>query len=299
MELRQIEFFLQLYKDRNITVASHNLYISQQGMSKSIANLEKEVGFPLFKRSVSGVEPTAEAGELYIYFRTVMESYTGLQKKIKDIENRDRGVLNIVWPEFFALACEKEEYATFSGENPDIEIYTMEEKEETGLHFLREGLADVAFIFAPIPKDLKSHIIVGREPLCAFINHKHPLAEKEDINLEDLTENILLFSRSNNIIKKNVLKKAREEAGIELELQDIPYAQMLHTVYTKEFVGLAPASVFRYMDFPELICKPIKYKGEDFYTVECHLVTVKQDNYKTEVEKYIAYEKKTHGGKYS
>ena len=61
MELRQIEFFLQLYKDRNITVASQNLYISQQGMSKSIANLEKEVGFPLFKRSVSGVKPTAEA----------------------------------------------------------------------------------------------------------------------------------------------------------------------------------------------------------------------------------------------
>ena len=56
MELRQIEFFLQLYKDRNITVASQNLYISQQGMSKSIANLEKEVGFPLFKRSVSGVK---------------------------------------------------------------------------------------------------------------------------------------------------------------------------------------------------------------------------------------------------
>ena len=65
MELRQIEFFLQLYKDRNITVASQNLYISQQGMSKSIANLEKEVGFPLFKRSLSGVKPTANHAGSY------------------------------------------------------------------------------------------------------------------------------------------------------------------------------------------------------------------------------------------
>ena len=117
MKLRQIEFFLQLYKDRNITVASQNLYISQQGMSKSIANLEKEVGFPLFKRSVSGVKPTAEAGELYSYFCTVMKSYAGLQKKVNDIEMRKNGVLSIVWPEFFALSCEKEEYATFSGQN--------------------------------------------------------------------------------------------------------------------------------------------------------------------------------------
>lgn len=37
--------FLQLYKDRNVTVASQNLYISQQGMSKSIANLERRLAF--------------------------------------------------------------------------------------------------------------------------------------------------------------------------------------------------------------------------------------------------------------
>ena len=139
MELRQIEFFLQLYKDRNITVASQNLYISQQGMSKSIANLEKEVGFPLFKRSVSGVKPTAEAGELYSYFRTVMKSYAGLQKKVNDIEMRKNGVLSIVWPEFFALSCEKEEYATFSGQNR-ISLPSQSTAPEESLASLQERL---------------------------------------------------------------------------------------------------------------------------------------------------------------
>lgn len=217
MELRQIEFFLQLYKDRNITVASQNLYISQQGMSKSIANLEKEVGFPLFKRSVSGVKPTAEAGELYSYFRTVMKSYAGLQKKVNDIEMRKNSVLSIVWPEFFALSCEKEEYATFSGQNPGIEISVMEESEEMGIHLLREGLADVAFMYAPIPKDLESHVIIEREPLCAVIKRENPLAEKENIDIEDLVEYALIFSSGNNITRKNIIKKAKETAGEELE----------------------------------------------------------------------------------
>ena len=89
MELRQIEFFLQLYKDRNVTVASQNLYISQQGMSKSIANLEKEIGFPLFKRSVSGVGPTTEARELHIYLVTMkQENYKGETEKYIDYEKR-------------------------------------------------------------------------------------------------------------------------------------------------------------------------------------------------------------------
>lgn len=294
MELRQIEFFLQLYKDRNITVASQNLYISQQGMSKSIANLEKEVGFPLFKRSVSGVEPTVEAEELYMYFRTVMEGYSNLQKKVKDIENRKKGVLNIIWPEFFALSCDKEEYATFSGQNPGMQIYVMEEGEETLLHFLREGLADVAFMFAPIPKDLESHVIVEREPLCAFIKKENPLAEKEEITLKDLIGNLLTFSSGNNITRKNIVKKAIKEAGIELELLPIPYTQMLHMVYTDNCIALAPANVFRYITFPELVCKPVKFKKKNFYELECHLVTVKKDNYKVEIERYIAHEKESY-----
>lgn len=263
-------------------------------MSKSIANLEKEVGFPLFHRSVAGVKPTTEARELYLYFRTVFKGYEGLKKKIKNIGNQTQGILNIIWPEFFALTCDKKEYAMFSEKNPEIKIYTMEEKEETVLHFLREGLADAAFMYAPIPKDLRAHTLVGKEPLCALINQNHSLANKEEVTLENLADNTLLFSKGNAITAKNVIKKAKELSGMNLEFEEIPYALMLHTVYTKEFVALAPASVFRYMNFPELVCKPVKYNGEDFYTLECYLVTLKQENYRSEVEKYITYEKMLH-----
>ena len=61
MELRQIQYFIQLYKDKNITKASKNLFISQQGLSKSINKLEDELGFFLFERSSSGVIPTEKA----------------------------------------------------------------------------------------------------------------------------------------------------------------------------------------------------------------------------------------------
>ena len=40
---------------------------------------------------------------------------------------------------------------------------------------------DVAFMYAPIPKDLESHVIVEKEPLCAVIKRENPLAEKENI----------------------------------------------------------------------------------------------------------------------
>ena len=93
----------------------------------------------------------------------------------------------------------------------------MEKSEEMGIHLLREGLADVAFMYAPIPKDLESHVIIEREPLCAVIKRENPLAEKENIDIEDLVEYALIFSSGNNITRKNIIKKAKETAGEELE----------------------------------------------------------------------------------
>ena len=77
-------------------------------------------------------------------------------------------------------------------------------------------------------KDLKSHVLVGKEPLCAFMNRDHLLADKEEIYLEDLIPYTLLFPRGNAITKKNVLKNAKEKAGIELRLEEIPYSLILH-----------------------------------------------------------------------
>lgn len=36
-----------------------------------------------------------------------------------------------------------------------------------------------------------------------------------------------------------------------------------------------------------------------FYMLEVYLVTMKQENYKVEIEKYIAYEKRLHKDRYS
>ena len=85
MELRQIQYFIQLYKDRNITRASKHLYISQQGLSKSMNRLEEELGFSLFHRHTSGVIPTGEADALFPFFNRISGSHQELLQAIDEI----------------------------------------------------------------------------------------------------------------------------------------------------------------------------------------------------------------------
>ena len=50
MELRQLKYFLAVADARSFVAAAETLFISRQAISKSVAQLEQELKFPLFER---------------------------------------------------------------------------------------------------------------------------------------------------------------------------------------------------------------------------------------------------------
>jgi LysR family transcriptional activator of glutamate synthase operon len=63
MEYKQLEFFLAVCEQNSFRRAAETCFVSQQAISKSLANLEQELGVQLFVRSSDGVTLT-EAGRL-------------------------------------------------------------------------------------------------------------------------------------------------------------------------------------------------------------------------------------------
>lgn len=66
MDADQKRYFSTLCAVGNITQAARELYLSRQGLSKSMKGLEEELGTALFVRGKKGVEPT-EAGTASCY----------------------------------------------------------------------------------------------------------------------------------------------------------------------------------------------------------------------------------------
>ena len=70
MTISDIETFLVVYDSRSLNQASRELFISPQGLAKTIKRMEKELSVELFHRKNQGIVGTTEADLFYkkIYF---------------------------------------------------------------------------------------------------------------------------------------------------------------------------------------------------------------------------------------
>ena len=65
MRIEHLEYIVEITKYKSITQAAKHLYITQPSLSAAVSSIERELGYPLFKRTKQGVVPTAK-GQLVI-----------------------------------------------------------------------------------------------------------------------------------------------------------------------------------------------------------------------------------------
>jgi len=87
--------FYTVAKNESITKASRELNISQPAISKSIKNLENQLGGSLFVRTRKGVVLTNEGKEFFNYIKTGIEYFKGAENKFTDLINLESGSIRI------------------------------------------------------------------------------------------------------------------------------------------------------------------------------------------------------------
>ena len=65
MDVKQLQYFMEVSNTGSFTAAAKRLYLSVPGLVKSMDRLEEELGAPLFVRMRSGVALTPACAELY------------------------------------------------------------------------------------------------------------------------------------------------------------------------------------------------------------------------------------------
>ncbi len=180
MKLDYVREFVVLAKEGNFIRAAQKLSIAQGSLSQHIKQLEKEFGFPLFKRSTRNVSLTKFGAA----FLTYADSMTSINKEILAIfsqpQNRDYNDISIghVPPtNRFDAPATLEDFRTM---NPDIN-YSFYFNDSTEDHISRVNSGELDFA---IVEESETHVINGFDKLiissdilCAVLPAAHPLAK--------------------------------------------------------------------------------------------------------------------------
>ena len=86
MTLQQLKYVIATAECGSISSAAQKLLIAQPSLSKSISDLEKEMGIPIFYRTNRGVFLSEEGMKFLSYARQVVEQAELLERQYKEKE---------------------------------------------------------------------------------------------------------------------------------------------------------------------------------------------------------------------
>ncbi len=93
MQIKSLEYLLALERHRTINKAAAASYISQQGMSRVMDSMERELGVTLFVRSHSGIALTKEGAALCRYAQKIVPLFAEAVEELHETGAGDTPVL--------------------------------------------------------------------------------------------------------------------------------------------------------------------------------------------------------------
>lgn len=187
MELSQLRYFQTVSRLEHFTRASEELHISQPSLSKSIANLEAELGVQLFDRDNRNVHLNGYGKALLRYVDQVMSELDEAATELKDMQAGSGGSIHIASsffldsPTGFSAYMRKYFFA-----HPDVSLHVFYMDAGSMEPLLRERRIDFALLTDPITNpDVENEVLYSYR-LGIVTGRGTALAERESVWLAEL-----------------------------------------------------------------------------------------------------------------
>lgn len=177
MKFHQLRDFLAIVEKQNISSAAKFLGIAQPSLSRSVRDLEKELGVPMFERHARGVALTEMGRIFYKRARIMMRELEKAREEIGELHGQVRGTLTIGVSSVSHYTLLSSALAPFQKRYPAVQLKLIEGAFPLFEIGLKEGNVDVYVGPAPdsLAQELKAEPLF--HPSRAVLGRKgHPLA---------------------------------------------------------------------------------------------------------------------------
>ncbi len=182
ISLRALRCFHAIIRSGSATGAARELGLSQPAASRLLAQVEQQVGFPLFIRKKGRLLPTPEALTLFDEVDLALGSIQRIHSLTRDIANFKTGQLRLVSPPSLSEGVLPEIVAAFLARYPSVRLTIDSGSVETSKSMIASGAADAGFVKLPFDRpDLRAEKLVTSELACV-VPKANPVARAKSFD---------------------------------------------------------------------------------------------------------------------
>ena len=196
MEIRNLNAFLKVAALKNFTQAARELGYAQSNISAQIAQLEQELGVPLFNRIGRQVSLTQYGEELLPYAQELCSTAV----KIDNLHKSEQflgGTVRIGMTDSISELFLEESFLAYHRRFPHVRLEIVLDTTARLLDRLRNGELDVVCVITdPLPVTEWTIWKEKQVPVAAVANPDLALSKKKTVSLKELAgQNLVLMER--------------------------------------------------------------------------------------------------------
>ncbi|NOU99144.1 LysR family transcriptional regulator [Paenibacillus planticolens] len=214
MELRQLQYAIQIAVERNFSRAAEKLHIAQPSLSQQLSKLEKEIGVLLFQRSTNSVELT-HAGSLFVEkSQKILDMVEQLKKEMEDISQMKKGRLVVGSMPITGSTILPFVVPVFQAAYPDIEISLVEETSANLETLTMNGQTDISLLSLPLREESLVYETLLEEEIVLAVPPRHPLTQNNGpVSISQLEKESFIALKKGQGFRKLTLELC-QNAGI-------------------------------------------------------------------------------------
>ncbi|WP_187386151.1 cidABC operon transcriptional activator CidR [Paenibacillus tuaregi] len=194
MDIRQLQYLIEVARLRSFTKAAESLYITQPTISKTIRQMEEELGVVLFDRIGKRIELT-DAGQIMVnQAQNIVTSFNNMSAELDDLRNLKKGHIRIGLPPMVGASFFPTVIGQFHKKYPDITIQLFEDGAKKVEADVASGALDVGIAVLPLKMEGIEYFSFVEEKLNLLVHPTHRLSGLKEAPLIELAgESFVLF----------------------------------------------------------------------------------------------------------
>lgn len=213
MDIRALLQFLQIAKDGSFTRAAANLYLAQPTLSKTVHNLEEELGVPLFQKNRQQAELTDYGIKLVELATPIVNDFQSIPTWLHDVENNPSGDVHVGVTPMLAGLYLISQITPFCADYPNINLRFSERGSNDIRAMVEACQCDVGFCMEDdsiCNSGLLDAYPLFSKEIVALIPYSNPLSQQERVKVSDLRNEKFNFYTEGHAIKHAVFRRCQE-----------------------------------------------------------------------------------------